>query len=101
MIGSKITDYFLHLRSQRGCLNSFAKSFELPLDRHSDGYVAFSYLRHATLYALDAATGRELWNSGSAIMSFVDSGALAAGDGHVYVPTHDNTLYAFGVPLEH
>ena len=55
----------------------------------------------AMLYALDAATGRELWNSGSAITSFVDSGALAAGDGHVYVPTHDNTLYAFGIPLEH
>ena len=55
----------------------------------------------AMLYALDAATGKELWNSGSAITSFVDSGALAAGDGQVYVPTHDNTLYAFGIPLEH
>ena len=55
----------------------------------------------AILYALNAATGKEFWNSGSAITSFVDSGALAAGDGQVYVPTHDNTLYAFGIPLEH
>ena len=55
----------------------------------------------AILYVLDAATGKEFWNSGSAITSFVDSGALAAGDGQVYVPTHDNTLYAFGIPLEH
>ena len=53
------------------------------------------------LYALDASSGKELWNSGTSITSFVYSGGLAAGDGQVYVPTNDNTLYAFGIPLEH
>jgi len=55
----------------------------------------------AVLYALDGISGKELWNSGTTITSFVSSGGLAAGDGQVYVPTYDNTLYAFGIPLEH
>lgn len=54
----------------------------------------------AVLYALDAATGRELWSSSTTIQSFARVG-LAAGGGQVYVVTHDNTLYAFGIPLEH
>jgi outer membrane protein assembly factor BamB len=54
----------------------------------------------AVLYALDAETGRELWSSGSTIGAFARAG-LAAGGGQVYVVTHDNTLYAFGIPLEH
>jgi outer membrane protein assembly factor BamB len=54
----------------------------------------------AVLYALDAATGRELWSSGTTIQSFARVG-LAGGGGQVYVVTHDNTLYAFGIPLEH
>jgi outer membrane protein assembly factor BamB len=54
----------------------------------------------AVLYALDAATGRELWSSGTSIGSFARVG-LAGGGGQVYVVTHDNTLYAFGIPVEH
>jgi outer membrane protein assembly factor BamB len=54
----------------------------------------------AVLYALDPATGRELWSSGAAITSFARAG-LAGGGGQVYVVTHDNTLYAFGIALEH
>jgi outer membrane protein assembly factor BamB len=54
----------------------------------------------AVLYALDGATGKELWSSGSTITSFARAG-LAAGGGHVYLVTYDNTLYAFGIPLEH
>jgi outer membrane protein assembly factor BamB len=54
----------------------------------------------AVLYALDAATGRELWSSGTTIGSFARVG-LAGGGGQVYVVTHGNTLYAFGIPLEH
>jgi len=56
---------------------------------------------NAVLYALDAATGKELWNSGSAMTSFVHSGGLAAGGGRVYVGGHDGTQYAFGFPMEH
>ena len=34
------------------------------------------------------------------ITSFARSG-LAAGAGQVYLVTYDNTLYAFGIPMEH
>ncbi|MEO8520072.1 MAG: PQQ-binding-like beta-propeller repeat protein [Acidobacteriota bacterium] len=54
----------------------------------------------AVLYALDATTGKELWNSGATITSFARAG-LSAGAGQVYVVTYDNTLYAFGIPMEH
>jgi outer membrane protein assembly factor BamB len=53
----------------------------------------------AVLYALDGATGKELWNSGKTITSFARSG-LSGGAGVVYIPAHDSTLYAFGVPIE-
>jgi outer membrane protein assembly factor BamB len=56
---------------------------------------------NAVLYALDSATGKELWNSGSTITSFVYSGRLSAGAGRVYVGGHDGTQYAFGFPMEH
>ncbi|MBY0507222.1 MAG: PQQ-binding-like beta-propeller repeat protein [Bryobacteraceae bacterium] len=55
----------------------------------------------AILYALDAATGKEVWNSGSTLPTFVTTGRLAAGGGRVYVGTHDGTQYAFGFPIEH
>ena len=55
----------------------------------------------AVLYVLDASTGKELWNSGNTITSFVHVVAPSAGDGQVYVVTYDGTLYAFGIPLEH
>jgi hypothetical protein len=54
----------------------------------------------AVLYALDAATGKELWNSGRTITSFARAG-LSAGAGQVYLVTYDSTLYAFGIPMEH
>ena len=54
----------------------------------------------AVLYALDAATGKELWSSGTTITSFARAG-LSAGGGQLYLVTYDNTLYAFGIPLEH
>jgi outer membrane protein assembly factor BamB len=51
------------------------------------------------LYAMDAATGKELWNSGKSITSTVRSG-LSAGQGNVYLPGADGTLYAFGFAIE-
>jgi hypothetical protein len=57
---------------------------------------------HAMLYALDAATGRERWNSGNTINSFIASGGgLAAGGSAIYIGTDDGTLWAFGYPIEH
>jgi outer membrane protein assembly factor BamB len=55
----------------------------------------------AVLYALDGATGKEMWNSGNTIATFVHSGGLAAGGGRVYVGSHDGTQYAFAFPMEH
>ncbi len=54
----------------------------------------------AILYALDASTGKELWNSGTTITSFVHSGGLSGGLGQVYVGTYDSTFYTFGFPIE-
>jgi outer membrane protein assembly factor BamB len=54
----------------------------------------------AVLYALDAATGKELWNSAGAITSSVRLVGPSGGDGQVYVVTADGTLYAFGIPVE-
>ncbi len=51
------------------------------------------------LYALDAATGKQLWTSGRAITSTI-RGGLSAGAGTVFVPGSDSTLYAFGFGIE-
>jgi outer membrane protein assembly factor BamB len=53
----------------------------------------------ATLYAIDAATGKELWSSARTITTTVRSG-LSGGFGNVYVPGADGTLYAFGFEIE-
>ncbi len=55
----------------------------------------------AVLYALDGETGKELWNSGNIITSFVHSGGLSAGGAKVYIGAYDGTQYAFGYPIEH
>jgi outer membrane protein assembly factor BamB len=56
---------------------------------------------HATLYALDAASGKQLYTSGDAIQTYSHLAGMSVGDGHVFFTTHDNTLYSFGIPLEH
>ncbi len=55
----------------------------------------------AVIYALDGATGKELWNSGATITSFARGGALSGGVGQIYLTTYDGTIYAFGFPMEH
>ncbi len=54
----------------------------------------------AVLYALDGATGKELWTSGTTITSPVRGVGPSAGDSQVYVVTVDGTLYTFGMPAE-
>lgn len=54
----------------------------------------------AVLYALDGATGKQLWTSGTTITSSVRGVGPSAGDSQVYVVTQDGTLYAFGMPAE-
>jgi putative pyrroloquinoline-quinone-binding quinoprotein len=56
-------------------------------------------LAPSVLYAIDASSGKDLWNSGRTIATPVKSG-LSAGQGNVYVPGADGTLYAFGFAIE-
>ena len=56
---------------------------------------------HATIYALDALTGKPLWDSGNTITSFVGTGGLSFNESQLNVPTFDNTLYTFGLPEPH
>jgi len=53
----------------------------------------------AVLYAVDASNGKDLWNSMRTITTSV-RGGLSAGQGNVYVPGADSTLYAFGFAIE-
>ena len=53
--------------------------------------------RHATVYALDALTGRELWSSGEQITSWSHFSGLTVSNGRVYIPTFDGNLYCFGL----
>jgi outer membrane protein assembly factor BamB len=52
---------------------------------------------HATLYALDAHTGKELWSSGDQIASFNHFSGLSVANGRVYIGTYDGMLYCFAV----
>jgi hypothetical protein len=52
---------------------------------------------HATIYALDAQTGKELWSSENQITSWNHFSGITAANGQVYLPTYDGYLYAFGV----
>jgi outer membrane protein assembly factor BamB len=53
----------------------------------------------AVLYALDGASGKEMWSSARTITGFSHSGGLASGASKVFVSTHDGNLYAFGYLL--
>ncbi len=55
---------------------------------------------HATLYALDAATGTELYSTGSQVTAPANLNGVTLANGRVFFTTTDNTLYAFGVYLE-
>ena len=53
---------------------------------------------HAVLYAFDAHTGAELFSSGDTIHDWAHMSGIAINNGHVYLVTHDSTIYAFGLP---
>lgn len=55
----------------------------------------------ATLYALDARTGRELYSSRNLITVPAALTGLTVSNGRVYFGGADGTLYAFGMYLEH
>ena len=60
--------------------------------RPSSGAPRCAGVEGGLLYALDATTGKELWNSAGAITSSVRRVAPSGGDSQVYVVTPDRTL---------
>jgi outer membrane protein assembly factor BamB len=52
----------------------------------------------AVIRALDAKTGKELFNSGGDIQSWVHFSGLAVTDGMVFAVDHDSNVYCFGLP---
>jgi hypothetical protein len=52
------------------------------------------------LYALDARTGKELYNSGDSMTSWVHFSGLALADAHIFAVDHDSTVYCFGLKGE-
>ena len=51
----------------------------------------------ATIFALDARSGRELWSSGNQIHQWNHFSGITVVNGRVYLGTYDGTLYCFGV----
>ena len=58
----------------------------------------FQNTRPAVLKALDAKTGKELYNSGTSISSWVHFTGLAVAGGKIYLVDHDSNVYCFGLP---
>jgi outer membrane protein assembly factor BamB len=56
---------------------------------------------HATLYVLDAATGKALYSSKNEITTYSRFSGVSFGDSHAYFTDHDGTMYAFGIGMEH
>jgi hypothetical protein len=52
---------------------------------------------HATIYILDAMTGKELWNSGDTIAGFNHFSGITVANGKVYLGTYDGQFYCFGL----
>jgi outer membrane protein assembly factor BamB len=56
---------------------------------------------HATLYALDAAMGKELYSSRNLVNAPAALTGITLANGRVYFGTTDGTAYAFGMYVEH
>lgn len=54
----------------------------------------------AILKALDLKTGKELYNSGAAMTSWVHFSGLALSDGQIFAVDHDSNVYCFGLPAK-
>ena len=52
---------------------------------------------HAILYALDAETGKELYNSGDQMPAIAHFSGIAISNGRIFVTTIDANLYSFGI----
>lgn len=52
---------------------------------------------YATLYVLDADTGKTLWSSGKEITSWNHFSGLTVANGKIYLGTFDGTMWCFGI----
>ncbi len=52
---------------------------------------------HATIYALDAQTGKTLWDSGDQIKTWNHWNTITLANGKVMLSTVDGVVYAFGI----
>jgi outer membrane protein assembly factor BamB len=75
----------------------FAISTGENADQRGDESRRFSDTHPAVLKALDAKTGRELYNSGNEIETWVHFSGLAVANGRVYAVDHDSNVYCFGL----
>jgi outer membrane protein assembly factor BamB len=50
----------------------------------------------AVLHAFEGTTGKALWNSKGAMMTFASPGSFWSAMSQIYVGTNDGTLHAFG-----
>ncbi len=62
-----------------------------------DSSIRASKSGHATIFVLDAETGKELWTSGDTITSFSHFSSLTVANGKVYIGTYDGEFYCFGL----
>ena len=62
-----------------------------------DSTIRASKGTHATIFALDAQTGKELWSSGNQIHQWNHFSGITVINGRVYLGTYDGTLYCFGL----
>src|SRR3954468_1694687 len=51
----------------------------------------------ATIFVLDAQTGKELWSSGEQIHQWNHFSGVTVANGRIYLRTYDGTLYCFGL----
>ena len=72
-------------------------AFDIGLAYNHDSSNRIRNSKKAVLYALDAQTGKELWNSGDQIASWVHWGGLSVANGKVYINTFDGYQYCFGI----
>ena len=56
---------------------------------------------HAVLHVLNAVTGADLYSSKNEIPTYTELSGVSIGDGHAFFTDHLNTLYSFGIGLEH
>jgi hypothetical protein len=86
---------------QAGWISRAMASAVVPTIVNGVVFTASTGTSPAVLYALNATTGKDLWDSGSGIAGTLRGGGISIGNSQVYLATADGTFYAFGFPMEH